>query len=168
MNGYNKMELSDNLQIVKTENATKPKKLVDIAKEMEDILNVRNLLTDIIKKKNLSDMIISGEFVKKIESSKQISLKLKNLKINKKNEIKLKKLQTLFGKLEILILMKKLSKLTNGYDIINEFINLINNKLIDVNTILQHKTQTGGTSNYYYKYIKYKIKYIKLNKICKI
>ena len=111
MNGYNKMELSDNLQIVKTENATKPKKLVDIAKEMEDILNVRNLLTDIIKKKNLSDMIISGEFVKKIESSKQISLKLKNLKINKKNEIKLKKLQTLFGKLEILILMKKLSKL---------------------------------------------------------
>mgnify|MGYP001373296247 CR=1 FL=1 len=70
------------------------------------------------------------------------------------------------GKLQLLSLTKNLNKAEKCDDILNAFIEMMNNKISKVNDFLQINLQSGGNQiNYYKKYKKYKKKYLLFKKI---
>jgi hypothetical protein len=74
-------------------------------------------------------------------------------------------LKSNLGKLQMLALIKSLKKAEKCEDVINTFINLMNNKIGQVNNVLKNNLQIGGAQkNYYKKYKKYKIKYLFIKK----
>lgn len=84
--------------------------------------------------------------------------------LNQSTKSSFKKLKENMGQLQILILIKSLNKSNNCDDIINALLSVLNNKIDNINDILKYDLdQSGGGGNYYNKYIKYKIKYLKLN-----
>ena len=69
------------------------------------------------------------------------------------------------GKLQILALTKNLKKAEKCEEVLNTFINLMNNKIGQVNDVLKTNLQFGGgQKNYFKKYIKYKKKYLLIKK----
>jgi len=93
---------------------------------------------------------------------------------NESTKSSFNKLKENMGQLQILILIKGLSKSKSCDDIINTLLNILNSKFSGINDILKYDLeqtnnipQLGGSYNndhkYYNKYIKYKIKYLKLN-----
>jgi hypothetical protein len=79
------------------------------------------------------------------------------------------KLKNNLGKLQVLVLLKKIDKSKNCDDVLNTFIGIINNKVSVVNDIMEKKLvgggQVGGGRNgkeYIGKYVKYKLKYLRL------
>jgi hypothetical protein len=70
------------------------------------------------------------------------------------------KLKKNFGKIQIELLYKKLSKVTDINDILNILMKSITNKLTYINSIYDLNDQQGGFNNNYYSYIKYKYKYL--------
>jgi hypothetical protein len=82
------------------------------------------------------------------------------------------KLKENLGKLQIFVLIRHLEKSKNCDGVLNSLLEVMNNKFEQVNSILQKgggKTinlYQDGETNYYQKYLKYKIKYFNLkNKI---
>jgi len=73
------------------------------------------------------------------------------------------KLKENIGKLQVLVLIRGLQKTKDCDSVINVLLSALNNKFDSVNNILATDLkQTGGGVDYYNKYIKYKIKYLKL------
>lgn len=78
--------------------------------------------------------------------------------------INFNKLKENIGKLQVLVLIKGLQKTKDCDSVINVLLSALNNKFDSVNNILATDLkQTGGGTNYYNKYIKYKLKYLELN-----
>jgi hypothetical protein len=78
-----------------------------------------------------------------------------NIKSDNFNELKIN-----LGKLQLLAILKKAN---NCEDVLNSFIDLLNNKIGAINDILKAKLQAGGSDinyEYYRKYNKYKNKYL--------
>lgn len=63
------------------------------------------------------------------------------------------------GELQVLTIMKKLEKADTCDKILNSFLGVLNHKIAGVNDVLKESlVQTGGNVNYYFKYLKYKMK----------
>ena len=114
-----------------------------------------------------------------IQDKKKIKIKKQPILINRllNNNVRLKKLnkyvknnknlnekiQNLKKKMSILQLNSIIKK-EDSKEILNEVIKTIDNKLYNINNVLENNyIQNGGTTtHYYYKYLKYKIKYFEL------
>lgn len=74
-------------------------------------------------------------------------------------------LKNSLGRLQLLALAKNLARAERCDDVLNTFIQMMNNKIGQVNQVLQTNLQMGGNQiNYYKKYKKYKKKYFLLKK----
>ena len=101
--------------------------------------------------------------------SKFVEFEQKNI-LQERTKRNFNKLKQNLGKLQILVLIKKLNESKGCDDIINALLSVLNTKFESVNNILSSELiqtggiQTGGMNNKYYeKYIKYKTKYLILN-----
>ena len=75
-------------------------------------------------------------------------------------------LKNSLGRLQLLALAKNLARAERCDDVLNTFIQMMNNKIGQVNQVLQTNLQFGGNLiNYYKKYKKYKKKYLSLKKM---
>ena len=110
-------------------------------KDDEKMKKIRSLLdTD-------ANILKFGESHIRQESTKENFIKLKNS----------------LGKLQILVLINDLKKSKDCDDVINSVMKVFNDKIETVNTILaDNLTQTGGNSEYFLKYLKYKKKYLNI------
>jgi len=75
------------------------------------------------------------------------------------------------GKLQILLLIKRIEKTKDNDEILRAFIDTLNNKLITINDMMlsTFELKGGGTNdNFYVKYLYYKKKYLKLKELLKI
>ena len=140
----------------------------NIAKNLninKDILD--NILENKIEKEQLNEPIKDINKLNEINKLLEVDSKIfdfeKNLKNNETIE-NFKLLKENLGKLQILVFIKSLEKSKDCNDILNAFIELLNNKFKIVNNILSDDlVQTGGGNiNYLNKYIKYKSKYLKI------
>jgi len=136
-------------------------------------LNIdENILIDTIKNKvndkELTNIITDSDKLDKINNLLKIDSQFNDFeKNNIKNENtkqNFNKLKQNLGKLQILVLINKLSKSDKCDDIINALLNILTEKFENINNILSTDLiQIGGNQNKYYKkYIKYKKKYLKL------
>lgn len=112
-----------------------PDKLINITIRKEQIEKINKLIK-------------SDNKINDFGKTNKLSDNFNNLKIS-------------LGNLQMLALIKNLEKADNCEDVLNTFIELMNNKIEQVNKILNTNLQSGGgQKNYYKKYIKYKIKYL--------
>ena len=147
--------------------------ILEIADEMAKKLNVDgNKLQSIIMQKISPNnrLITDRELLQKIfnllKSDADIdTFKTKITNPSVMNNFNLMKEK--LGELQILTLAKKLHKSENCDDVLNTFVNVLNNKIDTVNEILEDTLiQSGGSKNdqsifnekYYVKYLKYKLK----------
>lgn len=129
-------------------------------------LNInKSILLDVIKDKiDLNKEIHDVDTINKlIEVDNKINNFEKNILYDNTKQ-NFQKLKNNLGKMQILVLISKLKKTTNCDDIINTLLNVLNNKFENINNILKSDfSQNGGSNNKYYeKYLKYKIKYLKI------
>lgn len=151
--------------------------IIELGQEIAKNLGIPNdEILNLIKSKLSQEEINKSSENHKDKINEIIKLLQSDIDINKfgndlKNqEIKnnFHKLKNNLGKLQVLVLLKKLEKSKDCDDILNGFIGIINNKISVVNDILEKKldgVQVGGggyKKEYIYKYIKYKLKYLKL------
>jgi hypothetical protein len=149
--------------------------IIDLSKLIAEDLNISaKQLTDLINK-NLTPEEISksGEnhrnkidvIIKLLQSDREINNFGNSLNAQNDN---FNRLKNNLGKLQVLILLKKIDKSKNCDEILNTFITLINNKISIINDITGKKLNNklvGGNKNdkeYIKKYIKYKLKYLQL------
>ena len=149
--------------------------IINILKLMASRLNVaENILLDAIKgkisDKELNDKITDPIRLTKINELLEIDAKLVQFGINNITQERTKnnfnKLKENLGQLQILILVKKLNDSKGCDDVINTLLTVLNAKFESINNVLvDNLMQTGGGEDdkYYKKYIKYKIKYLKLS-----
>ena len=101
----------------------------------------------------IHELIVSDQSIDEFGKSHQLG---ENFNILKNN----------LGKLQLLVLLKNLKKAEKCDDVLNHFLNIMNNKIVQVNDILNTNLQFGGSKkNYYKKYNKYKKKYCLLKKM---
>jgi hypothetical protein len=147
-------------------------KLAIPEQQLIDLINTKLTPEEIAKSKDFNKDKIS-EIMKLLQSDEEItkfgdSLKNQGVKDNFEH------LKKNLGKLQVLVLLKKIDKSTNCDDVLNTFIGIINNKVSIVNDIMEKKLdnklvggQVGGGRNgkeYIGKYIKYKLKYLRLKR----
>ena len=129
-----------------------------------------NAIKDKINDKELNNEITDPDRLIKINELLDVDSKLvefeKNNILQEHTKVNFNKLKQNLGKLQILVLIKKLTESKGCGDVINALLSVLNTKFENVNNILiSHLVQSGGTNNNYYnKYIKYKIKYLNLLK----
>lgn len=130
---------------------------------------LKNIIEIRLTEKQLNEEITDPEKISKInELFKVDSNFLEFEKINIKEENtknNFNKLKENLGKLQILVLIKNLEKTKDCDSVLNALLGVLNNKFDAVNNMLSSDLkQNGGGVNFFNKYIKYKIKYLKLNK----
>jgi hypothetical protein len=130
-------------------------------------LNIdKSILLNVIKDKiDLNKEIHDVDTINKlIDVDSKINNFEKNNIVHDHTKHNFTKLKNNLGKMQILVLISKLKKSTNCDDIINTLLNVLNNKFENINNILKSDfSQNGGSNNKYYnKYLKYKIKYLKI------
>jgi hypothetical protein len=138
---------------------------ISVSKAIDNITDTLD-----INKNNLNSII---QDKKKVKIKKQpilinrllnnnVRLKKINKYVKKDKELS-EKINKLKKKLSILQLNSIIDKEDNE-ELLNEVIKTIDNKLYNINNVLENNyIQNGGTSSrYYYKYLKYKIKYLEL------
>lgn len=114
---------------------------------------------------NLIDEIINDDQIEKIQELLNSDNEIKNFGLDNQLGDNFDELKSNLGKLQMLALIKSLKKAEKCEEILNTFINLMNNKIGQVNNILKTNLQFGGgQKNYYKKYKKYKIKYLFIKK----
>ncbi len=138
-------------------------------------LQVDNIITSIASTLNVTDTNLKSY----IKNYKNIKIKNEPILINKilNNNVRMNKINKHFENNnhiyeKIKDLKKKLAvlqlnniiKKDDKSDLLNNVIQTIDNKIVNINNIIENNlSQRGGYSNnYYYKYLKYKIKYLKL------
>jgi hypothetical protein len=147
--------------------------ILNISTIISDKLGIDNQILEKILKEKLTEEQLQAQF-KDDEKIKKITALLEtDSKILEFGESQIKKestkdnfnkLKNSLGKLQILVLINDLKKSKDCDDVLNSFMKVFNDKLETVNTILSDNlTQTGGNNNYIKKYLKYKIKYLKMN-----
>ena len=143
-------------------------KLTDIIQKHESI---KGKITFEEKHKGLLDQI--NDLLEKDNEINKFQDKLKGS--SEKLLANFSLLKQNLGKLQILILLKNLESSENCDDMLNSFILVLNNKLESVNSIMEtsvakkldepNKQTGGGNNKYFYKYNKYKFKYLSLKNI---
>ena len=114
---------------------------------------------------NLIDEIISDDQIEKILELLNSDNEINNFGLENQLGDNFNDLKSNLGKLQILVLSKSLKKAKKCEEILNTFIDLMNNKIGQVNNVLKSNLQFGGgQKNYYKKYKKYKIKYLFIKK----
>ena len=116
---------------------------------------------------NLIDEIISDDQIEKILELLNSDNEINNFGLENQlgDSDNFNDLKSNLGKLQILVLIKSLKKAKKCEEILNTFIDLMNNKIGQVNNVLKSNLQFGGgQKNYYKKYKKYKIKYLFIKK----
>jgi len=146
--------------------------ILDISKIISTKLGIEQKILDDILKQKLSEEQLKIEFKDDEKICKINSLLDADANILKFGESNITeestksnfiKLKNSLGKLQILVLINDLKKSKNCNDVLDSFIMVFNDKLETVNTILaDNLTQTGGKSNYFIKYLKYKKKYLNI------
>ena len=144
--------------------------IIDIANQIGDKIGIdKNELLTLINGKLTPEEIALSQHNDKIEQIQKLLTADEDInnfgnRIENQNvKDNYNKLKNNLGKLQVLILTKKIKKSKDCDDILNSFIEIFDNKVKAVNNILEKKLdiQTGG--DYYVgKYIKYKMKYMKL------
>jgi hypothetical protein len=151
--------------------------IIELAQLIADTLNIpKNELVDLIRKKLTQEEIDKSsenhkDKINEIRNLLQSDVDINNFGDSLKNlavKNNFDKLKNNLGKLQVLVLLKKIGKSKDCDDILNTFIGIINNKVSIVNDILEKKMdggQIGGgckDTKYIGKYIKYKLKYLLL------
>ena len=114
---------------------------------------------------HLIDEIISDDQIEKILELLNSDNEINNFGLENQLGDNFNDLKSNLGKLQILVLIKSLKKAKKCEEILNTFIDLMNNKIGQVNNVLKYNLQFGGgQKNYYKKYKKYKIKYLFIKK----
>lgn len=137
-------------------------------------LNINeNILLEIIKS-NLSDTqlnieITDQELINKINNLLTADMEIQNIETQFKEKETINnfnKLKNNLGKLQVLVLLKKLKKSKDCDSVVKSLLGALNNKFESVNHILESDlVQQGGSNDKYYtKYLKYKMKYLYLKK----
>lgn len=116
-----------------------------------NLLNEEVINQDLLIK--INELIVSDQSIDDFGKSHQLGENFNTLKNN-------------LGKLQLLVLLKNLNKAKKCDDVLNHFLNIMNNKIVQVNDILNTNLQFGGSKkNYYKKYKKYKKKYLLFKKM---
>ena len=113
----------------------------------------------------LVNQIISDDQIEKIQALINSDIEINNFGLDNNLGENFNELKSNLGKLQILALTKNLKKAEKCEEVLNTFINLMNNKIGQVNDVLKTNLQFGGgQKNYFKKYIKYKKKYLLIKK----
>ena len=146
--------------------------IIGISKTISTKLGIDQKILDDILKEKLSEEQLNMEFKDDEKMCKINSLLETDADILKFGESQITqestrnnftKLKNSLGKLQILVLINDLKKSKNCDDVLDSFIKVFNDKIESVNTILaDNLTQTGGKSNDFMKYLKYKKKYLNM------
>ena len=146
--------------------------ILEISKKISQKLGIDNSILEQILKEKLNEEELNMVFTNEEKMCKIQSLLDTDSSILSFGESKITtqttrdnftKLKNSLGKLQILVLINDLKKSKNCDDVLDSFIKVFNDKLETVNTILaDNLTQTGGSNNYFIKYIKYKKKYLNI------
>jgi len=114
---------------------------------------------------NLIDEIISDDQYEKIQALLNSDKEINDFGIDNRLGPNFNELKSNLGKLQMLALIKILKKAEKCEEVLNTFIDLMNNKIGQVNNVLKTNLQFGGGQiNYFKKYRKYKKKYLFIKK----
>lgn len=128
-------------------------------------IQVQNLIS-LVKDVNINEEI-PYDITKKLEELIIIDDKIRHIAvsiINTTTNAKFMELKKNFAKLQILVLLKKISNKNIDYNALQSLIDIFNNKIHAVNDVLLTQLGGGININEYmcYKYFKYAMKYAKL------
>lgn len=115
--------------------------------------------------RELVNQIISDDQIDKIQALINSDIEINEFGFANNLGENFDELKLNLGKLQILALTKNLKKAEKCEEVLNTFIDLMNNKIGQVNDVLKTNLQFGGgQKNYFKKYIKYKKKYLLIKK----
>lgn len=154
-------------------------KIPEITQYIANTLDINNeelnesVLTTIQKKKLKINNSNKHKYVNHINNILNNNNRLDKLEKIVKNDLlknNIISLKKKMGKVQILSLLKDKQDNKEFNILLNNVISTFSNKVDKINNVLEYNlTQTGGNSNivdnsniYYYKYLKYKIKYLTL------
>ena len=133
----------------------------DVIDNITDTLDIdKNNLESVIKRKKKIKIKNQPKLINKLlNNNVRINKLNKHFKNNKDLYQKIKKLKNELSILQLNTIIDKDEKT----GILNDVIKTIDNKVENINYILESNiNQNGGNNTYYYKYLKYKIKYLEL------
>jgi len=146
----------------------------EVTKDIAKTLNINNeelndlVLTNIKKKKKFKiNNLNKHKYVKHINNILNNNKRLDKLGKLFKNDLLKKKIKTLkkqMGQVQTQALFHDNQNKKDFNIVLNDVISTFNNKVEKINNVLENNfDQSGGNSKiYYYKYLKYKIKYLTL------
>ena len=179
-------ELIENIKI-NNETINVDKEDKEYIKSNEINISIPDITHDIsktldINKKDLNDLVVNSikkkkkfkinnlnknEYIHNINNILNNNKRLDKLDKLFKNDLLREKIKTLkkkMGQVQVLVLMKEDENKQQFNLVLNDVISTFNNKVEKINNVLENNfDQNGGNSKmYYYKYLKYKIKYLTL------
>jgi hypothetical protein len=148
-------------------------KIPEITQDIANTLDIDNeelndlVLTSKKKKKFKINNLNKHKYVNHINNILNNNKRLDKLGKLFKNDLLKKKIKTLkkkMGQVQTLALLKDDQNKKDFNIVLNDVISTFNNKVEKINNVLENNfDQSGGDSKiYYYKYLKYKIKYLTL------
>jgi len=148
-------------------------KIPEITQDIANTLDINNeelndLVLTTIKKKNFKiNNLNKHKYINHINNILNNNKRLDKLEKLFKNDLLKKKIKTLkkkMGQVQTLALLKDDQNKKDFNIVLNDVISTFNNKVEKINNVLENNfDQSGGDSKiYYYKYLKYKIKYLTL------
>jgi len=148
-------------------------KIPEITQDIANTLDINNeelndlVLTTIKKKKFKINNLNKHKYINHINNILNNNKRLDKLEKLFKNDLLKKKIKTLkkkMGQVQTLALLKDDQNKKDFNIVLNDVISTFNNKVEKINNVLENNfDQSGGDSKiYYYKYLKYKIKYLTL------
>jgi len=148
-------------------------KIPEITQDIANTLDIDNeelndlVLTSKKKKKFKINNLNKHKYVNHINNILNNNKRLDKLEKLFKNDLLKKKIKTLkkkMGQVQTLALLKDDQNKKDFNIVLNDVISTFNNKVEKINNVLENNfDQSGGDSKiYYYKYLKYKIKYLTL------
>jgi hypothetical protein len=149
-------------------------KIPEITQDIANTLDINNeelndlVLTTIKKKKKFKiNNLNKHKYVNHLNNILNNNKRLDKLGKLFKNDLLKKKIKTLkkkMGQVQTLALLKDDQNKKDFNIVLNDVISTFNNKVEKINNVLENNfDQSGGDSKmYYYKYLKYKIKYLTL------
>ena len=135
-----------------------------------DPVTIKSIIESRLTNEQLNEEIKDTQKLERINQllvtdSSFLEFEKNNIKEGKTKE-SFDKLKENLGKLQILVLIKNLEKTKDCDSVLNALLGVLNNKFDSVNNMLSSNlVQNGGGVNYFNKYIKYKIKYLKLTNV---
>jgi hypothetical protein len=148
-------------------------KIPEITQDIANTLDINKeelnelVFNNIKKKKFKINNLNRHKYIKPINNILNNNKRLDKLSKLFKNDVLKKKIKTLkkkMGEVQTLALLENDQSKKDFNIVLNDVISTFNNKVEKINNVLENNfDQSGGDSKmYYYKYLKYKIKYLTL------